>query len=274
MRSLRRAPAGAAARRLPRRRHRFAPYLLLFVALGLTGVTYAAVAPSPAAVASDGADATTIAEGRALYLRNCSSCHGLNVEGTNDGPPLVGVGAAAVDFQVATGRMPAARSEVQQVPDKPNQFTEKQIRAMAAYIASLGAGPPIPTDEQISSDPEQAAEGGEIYRTNCSMCHNFAGTGGALTGGKYAPKLRGVEARHIYEAMVTGPQAMPVFSDRTMPPESKQAIIAFLKSMENDPDPGGHDLGKFGPVTEGMAGWIGATGLLIASAVWLGAKAR
>jgi ubiquinol-cytochrome c reductase cytochrome c subunit len=274
VRSLRRKRADRPAAGLARRRHRLAPYLLLFVALGITGGAYAAVAPSAPANAADGADAETLAQGRALFDRNCTSCHGLNAEGTTDGPSLVGVGAAAVDFQVATGRMPAARSEVQQVPDKPNQFTEKEIAALAAYIASLGAGPAIPTDEQISYDAEQAAEGGEIYRTNCSMCHNFAGSGGALTGGKYAPKLRGVEPRHIYEAMLTGPQAMPVFNDRTMPPESKQAIIAFLKSVEQDPDPGGHDLGKMGPVTEGLAGWVVATGLLVASAVWLGAKAR
>lgn len=273
MRSLRRRPTDGSAGRLPRRRHRVAPHLLLFVALALTGGAYAAIVP-PAAEASDSADAATIAEGRALYLRNCSSCHGLNAEGTVDGPPLIGVGAAAVDFQVGTGRMPAARSEVQQVPDKPNQFTEEEIAAMAAYVASLGAGPPIPTEEQLDYEPEDAAEGGEIYRTNCSMCHNYSGTGGALTGGKYAPKLRGVSAKHMYEAMVTGPQAMPVFSDRTLPPESKRAIIAFLKAMEEDPDPGGHDLGKLGPVSEGLVGWVIGTGLLVGSAVWLGAKAR
>ena len=32
--------------------------------------------------------------------------------------------------------------------------------------------------------------------------------------GGYAPTLRGVEAKHIYEAMLTGPQQMPVLLRR------------------------------------------------------------
>jgi ubiquinol-cytochrome c reductase cytochrome c subunit len=74
--------------------------------------------------------------------------------------------------------------------------------------------------------------------------------------------------------MLTGPQSMPVFGDTTMPPEDKQAIIAFLKTTEAEPDPGGASLGKIGPVSEGAVGWIVGIGGLIACAVWLGAKAR
>lgn len=257
-----------------RRRHRLAPVVLLLAALAVTGGAYAALAPTPNAQAASGVSAATIDEGRSLFLKNCSSCHGLSAEGTSDGPSLVGVGAASVDFQVATGRMPAARSEVQQIPAKPNEFSEEQIAALAAYVASLGPGPAIPSDEDLAYDPEDAAEGGEIYRTNCAMCHNYAGSGGALTAGKFAPTLRGVEPRHIYEAMVTGPQSMPVFSDSTLPKEHKKAIIAFLKSVETDPDPGGADLGKVGPVSEGLFGWLVGMGALIGCAVWLGAKAR
>jgi ubiquinol-cytochrome c reductase cytochrome c subunit len=257
-----------------RRRHRLAPVALLLLALAATGGAYTAFAPSPPAQASAGASAETVDEGRALFLRNCSSCHGLNAEGSSDGPSLVGVGAAAVDFQVATGRMPAASSTVAQVPRKRVQFTEEEIAAMAAYVATLGPGPAIPSEEQLDYSDADVAEGGEIYRTNCSMCHNYAGSGGALTQGKYAPSLKGVDPRHIYEAMLTGPQSMPVFGDKTMTPEEKQAIIAFLKNSESEPAPGGATLGKLGPVTEGGIGWLVGLGGLIACAVWLGAKAR
>jgi ubiquinol-cytochrome c reductase cytochrome c subunit len=256
-----------------RRRHRFAPLLLLLLALVVTGGAYTALAPTPPAQAATGVSAETIDEGRALFLKNCSSCHGLNAEGTTEGPSLVGVGAAAVDFQVSTGRMPAAQLGAQ-IERKRNQFTEEEIAAMAAYVATLGAGPAIPTEEQLDYADADVAEGGEIYRTNCAMCHNYAGSGGALTRGKYAPPLRGVSAKHIYEAMLTGPQSMPVFGDATMTPEEKQAIIAFLKTTESEPDPGGATLGKVGPVTEGAVGWIVGLGGLIACAVWLGAKAR
>jgi len=269
-----RALTRALARLSTRRRHRLAPALLLLAALGATGGAYAALAPTPHAEASATTDTSQVEEGRQLFLRNCSSCHGLNAQGTTDGPTLIGVGAASVDFQVGTGRMPAARTEVEQVPDKPVQFSDEEIAALAAYVASLAPGPAIPSEEQLDISDADEAEGGEIYRTNCSMCHNFAGQGGALTEGKYAPSLEGVSPKHIYEAMITGPQSMPVFGDGTLDPEAKKDIIAYLKGLEDQPDPGGANLGRLGPVTEGAVGWFVATGALIACAVWLGAKAR
>jgi len=261
---------GALSRR---RRHRLAPVVLLLLALGATGGAYAVLAPPPRAQASAGVSAAVVEEGRALFLRNCSSCHGLNVEGTSNGPSLIGVGAAAVDFQVETGRMPAAQLGAQ-IDKKPNQFSLEEIAAMAAYIASLGPGPDVPSEEQLDYSKADSAEGGEIYRTNCAMCHNFAGSGGALTRGKYAPALQGVTPEHIYEAMLTGPQSMPVFGENTVTPEDKQAIIAFLKTTESEPAPGGASLGKVGPVSEGAVGWLVGLGGLVACAVWLGAKAR
>lgn len=243
------------------------------LALAATGGAYTAFSPSPTAEAAAGSSTGSVDEGRALYLKNCSSCHGLNAEGATDGPSLVGVGAASVDFQVGTGRMPAAQLGAQ-VKQKAVQFTEEEIASLAAYVASLGPGPAIPDEEQLDYADADVAEGGEIYRTNCAMCHNYAGSGGALTQGKYAPPLKGVTPKHIYEAMLTGPQSMPVFGDATMTPEEKQAVIAFLKTTESEPAPGGASLGKLGPVTEGAVSWVVGLGLLIGCAVWLGAKAR
>ena len=256
-----------------RRRHRFAPVVLLLLALGSTGGAYAAFAPTTDAQAAAGVSSQVADEGRAIFLRNCSSCHGLNAEGSSDGPSLVGVGAASVDFQVSTGRMPAALIGAQIKPKRVT-FSEDEIAALAAYVASLGPGPAIPSDEDVDYADADIAEGGSIYRTNCAMCHNYAGSGGALTRGKFAPSLKGVDPQHIYEAMLTGPQSMPVFGDGTLTPEAKRDVIAFLKTTESEPSPGGLSLGKIGPVSEGLVGWVFATGALIACAVWLGAKAR
>jgi ubiquinol-cytochrome c reductase cytochrome c subunit len=271
--SLTGAPRRLVAAVSRQRRRKVAPALLLLACLGLTGGAYAAFAPSPQAEASTAVSAKSIKDGRALFLRNCSSCHGLNAEGSSDAPTLVGVGAAAVDFQVGTGRMPAA-NDGPQVLQKPVEFTDDEIAALAAYVASLGPGPAIPDAEALDYADADAAQGGAIYRTNCSMCHNFAGSGGALTKGKFAPSLNGVSARHIYEAMLTGPQSMPVFGDGTMKPQDKKEILKYLKTIETQPNPGGAALGKIGPVTEGAIGWIFGLGVLIACAVWLGAKAR
>ena len=256
-----------------RRRHRFAPVLLLLAGLASTGVLYAAVVPTSGAQAANGVSGASVEEGHELFLKNCSSCHGLNAQGTSDGPPLIGVGAAAVDFQVETGRMPAANLGAQ-IPRKPNTFSDEEIAALAAYVASLGPGPAIPTEEQLDYSDADIAKGGSIYRTNCSMCHNYAGSGGALTRGKYAPALGDVTPEHMWEAMVTGPQSMPVFNDTSLTEEDKKAVIGYLKAIGDQPAPGGAELGRLGPVTEGAVGWVVGIGALIGFAVWLGAKAR
>jgi ubiquinol-cytochrome c reductase cytochrome c subunit len=169
--------------------------------------------------------------------------------------------------------MPAANVGPQIVKKRPS-FDAQQTAALAAYVASLAPGPAIPDKSQLDYTNSDIAKGGEIYRTNCAMCHNFAGSGGALTLGKFAPALRGTSPRHMYEAMITGPQSMPVFSDSTMPAKDKREIIAFLRNSAKEPSPGGLSLGKIGPVSEGGVGWLFGLGALIACAVWLGAKAR
>jgi ubiquinol-cytochrome c reductase cytochrome c subunit len=216
--------------------------------------------------------ADQIAEGKKLFLANCASCHGLNSEGTKAGPSLIGVGAASVDFQVGTGRMPGQASGPQ-LPKKAVQFTEEQISLMAAYVASLAPGPAIPDAKYLEATGD-ATHGGELFRINCAMCHNAVGAGGALTEGKYAPALDGVSAKHVYEAMITGPQNMPVFNDSNLTPQDKQDIITYLAYVESNPSAGGFELGSLGPVAEGLFLWIFGFGLLIAITVWLGAKSN
>ena len=154
-------------------------------------------------------------------------------------------------------------------------YTAEQTAALAAYVASLAPGPAIPTDAQLNYERDgSTAEGGELFRNNCAMCHNFAGQGGALTQGKYAPTLMGVEPKYIYEAMITGPQSMPVFGDKTITPAEKLSLIKWIKSAEAEPNLGGASMGRIGPVTEGLLAWVLGLGLLIAVAVWLTTKAR
>jgi ubiquinol-cytochrome c reductase cytochrome c subunit len=245
---------------------------VVLVVLGLvaTGLAYAAVMPSSATAAAT--DPAQVAEGRKLFLANCSTCHGLNAEGRNNAPSLIGVGSAAVDFQVGTGRMPLAASGPQ-APKAPVRLSEEEVDQLAAYVASLGPGPVAPSAADVDTSQANAARGDLIFRTNCAMCHNFAGKGGALTRGKYAPNLTKVTPEHIYEAMQTGPQSMPVFSDATIDPQSKRDVIAYLEVVRNTPGPGGLSLGTIGPVSEGLVAWVVGLVLLVGVAVWLGAKA-
>ena len=260
-----------------RRRHPAAKALLLVAGLFLMGALYSVIAP-PAQVSAETGNSQQIAEGKALFAVGCASCHGLNgegqVEGTIQGPPLAGVGAAAVDFQVSSGRMPMSRPD-EQAPVKPNTYSEEEIAALAAYVASLGPGPAIPEPAAYDTSnisAEDLARGGELFRTNCSACHNFEGAGGALPNGKYAPPLIGLDNKRVYEAMLTGPQQMPVFSDEALRPEEKRAIIGYLTSLHERPTDGGLALGGLGPVSEGLWAWIIGLGSLIFFAMWIAAK--
>ncbi|MFD7135015.1 c-type cytochrome [Streptomyces sp. NPDC059894] len=257
-----------------RRRHPMAALVVLLLALACTGGLYAAFAPASKAQADETAQSLAIDEGKKLYAVGCASCHGTGGQGTSDGPSLVGVGAAAVDFQVGTGRMPASTSQMAQIPRKKVVYTQAEIDQLAAYIASLGAGPSIPTESEYGDEGADIAKGGELFRTNCAQCHNFTGKGGALTKGKFAPSLEGVDPKHIYEAMQTGPQNMPSFPDTTLSEQNKKDIIAYLNAVNGDEteSPGGLELGGLGPVSEGLFGWIFGLGGLIAVAVWVAAR--
>ncbi|MET9356496.1 c-type cytochrome [Streptomyces sp. NPDC006617] len=256
-----------------RRRHPLAALVVLLLALACTGGLYAAFAPASKAQADESAQSLAIDEGKKLYAVGCASCHGTGGQGTSDGPSLVGVGAAAVDFQVGTGRMPAQQPGAQ-IPKKKVIYSQAEIDQLAAYIASLGAGPAIPSEEKYGPEGADIAKGGELFRTNCAQCHNFTGKGGALTHGKYAPSLEGVDPKHIYEAMQTGPQNMPSFPDTTLSEQNKKDIIAYLDAVNGDDteSPGGLSLGGLGPVSEGLFAWVFGLGVLIAVAVWVAAR--
>jgi ubiquinol-cytochrome c reductase cytochrome c subunit len=265
-------------------RHRRGPLaglVVLVLGLLLTGGLYAALAPAQADTDQD--QEALVKEGRELFLVGCAFCHGQNGEGvltqggSQYGPALTDVGAAAVDFQVGTGRMPMAAPGVQ-APRKEVVYTQDEIAALSAYVASLGTGPGIPDEELYSTEGLSKEEreslvvrGGQIFLANCTACHNFEGSGGAMPRGGYAPKIRGVEPKYIYEAMLTGPQSMDTFSDGNIPPEDKKAVIAYLEALEESPDYGGLTLGGLGPVSDGIWVWVVGIGGLVGFAVWIAA---
>jgi ubiquinol-cytochrome c reductase cytochrome c subunit len=251
------------------RRSPLASAALLLIGLLATGGVYAAATTAASAQPESVTAQASVEEGEKLFMANCASCHGLNAEGTGEAPTLIGVGAAAVDFQVGTGRMPMAL-QGPQAEAKPVQFTEQQIADMAAYVASLAPGPEIPSTEYTEAyltGDANVAEGAELFRINCAMCHNVAGAGGALTEGKFAPDLKDIDPAHIYEAMA-------VFNDQNVSPEDKANIISYLKYLDDNPSPGGLDLGGLGPVSEGLFVWIFALGAIVAITVWLTAKSN
>ena len=271
------SPEGRTPKRRPAKTGRRSPLAtasLLLVGLLTTGGAYALFSSTATADESttSAASQQSIDEGQKLFASNCATCHGLAADGTGEGPSLIGVGAASVDFQVGTGRMPMAANGPQ-AEEKPTQFTDDQVYDLAAYVASLAPGPAIPDEEYLQADGD-TTNGAELFRINCAMCHNVAGAGGALTEGKYAPALDGVSGAHIYEAMLTGPQNMPVFNDLNLSPQDKADVITYLKYLENNPSPGGFELGSLGPVAEGLFIWIFGLGAIVAITIWLTARSN
>lgn len=259
-----------------RRRHPMAGYAVILLALLLAGLGYAAVTGmgAAAAVAHPLSGGPLIAQGKNLFNTQCASCHGDFAQGVEGvAPSLIGVGAAAVDFQVSTGRMPAKEPAAEQ-PRKPITFTPQDIRALAAYIASLGGGPAIPSAADVSPHGANTGLGQQLFVADCAQCHNFVGAGGALTYGKYAPPLTKSTPRQIFEAMLTGPEAMPVFNNSTITPQQKRDIISYITRTRTEPNPGGFSLGRVGPVTEGIVVFVGLLLFMVLAAMWITAKHR
>ncbi len=261
-----------------RLRRRLTAGLLLLVALAMAGGLAAILTPKPQIAVADESQSAMLRNGKQLYETSCVTCHGVNLQGVADrGPSLVGVGEAAVFFQVSTGRMPAM-SLNSQAPQKAPNFDDTQIDALGAYIQANGGGPMVVRDAngqiaEASLTQGDVARGGDLFRLNCASCHNFTGKGGALSSGKYAPDLGDATPQQIYTAMLTGPQNMPKFSDRQLSPEEKTDIVSYVRHAAEARSPGGYGLGGFGPTSEGMAAWIIGMVAIIGIAMWIGARA-
>jgi ubiquinol-cytochrome c reductase cytochrome c subunit len=255
-----------------RRRHPAAGYVVIASVLVVIGTAYAVITSGAASAAPQATPTSAqIADGRNLFVQECSACHGLYAQGTADAPSLIGVGAAAVNFQVTTGRMPAAELGAENI-QKPPRLNATETAAIAAYIQSLGGGPTVPSAAQVSTAGANIGLGQQLFVADCAACHNFVGAGGALTNGKFAPALTASTKTQIYEAMLTGPEAMPVFNDLTITPQEKRDIIAYVTTVRSEPNPGGFSLGRVGPVTEGLVAFLGLLFFMVLAALWITAK--
>jgi ubiquinol-cytochrome c reductase cytochrome c subunit len=229
--------------------------LAFVIVLGST-MTFATIAA--AADRGEARSAELASDGEELFLLHCSTCHG--GDGTGDiGPSLVGVGAAAADFQLRTGRMPLG--DVTARPSrKPSPFTAEQIDALTSFVASLGPGPAIP---QVDIGSANLARGGDLFRTNCASCHGATARGGALSAGWNAPNLYRADPIEIVEAIRTGPGQMPMFDEEHIGADDATDIARYIVFLQSEPDPGGFGLGRLGPVPEGMVAWVFGLGTVI-----------
>jgi quinol---cytochrome-c reductase cytochrome c subunit len=253
-------------------------------ALLVTAVVALALAP-----VADAAAPGAVARGKALYGEYCVACHGLagqggvGANGSSAGagplrqqteqpgiaPSLRGVGAMAADFYLRTGYMP-----LQHVGMQPRRsrvlLSEGQIRALVAYVASLGPGPAVPTPNLARGD---LAEGMRLFADHCAGCHQIAAGGGYVTGA-VAPPLENATATQIAEAVRIGPYVMPRFSRSAISDAQLDSIVAYVEYSKHPADPGGWSIGRLGPVPEGLVTWFVAAVALVCLCAVIGRRAR
>lgn len=258
------------------------PLVVLALAL-LFPAGAAADPPSYGIVRPDNAqDLPLFQLGKDLYGGNCATCHGSLGEGrvpegpvlgAGDqlaaGPSLRGVGALAADFYLRTGYMPLESATAQ--PRRSRVlFSDREIRALVTYVASLGGGPPIPEPQ-----PERGnlSEGLQLFTEHCAGCHQVVAEGGYVTGA-LAPPLEDASAVQIAQAVRIGPYVMPTFTKQAISDDQLDSIVAYVQYAKNPNDRGGWAIGHLGPVPEGLVAWFIAAALLVALCIVIGRRLR
>jgi ubiquinol-cytochrome c reductase cytochrome c subunit len=218
--------------------------------------------------ATSSSQAGRVEQGRELFQTSCSSCHGFQGKGVKgQAPSLVGAGEAAADFYLRTGRMP-----LDQVGDEPlrgePRFDDEEIRALDAYVGSLGEGPAIPEVEPAKGS---VSEGMKMFTESCAGCHGIGAKGGVAIGG-YAPPLGEATPTEIGEAIRVGPYIMPRFSAAQITPADVNSIARYVELTQEPEDAGGFGIGHIGPVPEGLVAWLAALVALLLVARLIGER--
>jgi ubiquinol-cytochrome c reductase cytochrome c subunit len=240
--------------------------------LGLLAAVGLVLALSPFLPASSvGASAprtALVSRGAVLYSEECQSCHQANGEGdlAEGIPSLHGVGAAAVDFYLSTGRMPESNL-TRQAPRKPVSVDPSDRAAIVAFVTSTWPGGPAIPAFSLSGD---LVTGGEVFRQNCAACHGAVGAGAALAHGAYAPSLHKANSLQVAEAVRVGPGNMPVFDPSTLSNTQVADIVTYVEYLHHPDDRGGAGLGWVGPIAEGFVGLLFGVGSAVAIATWVG----
>jgi ubiquinol-cytochrome c reductase cytochrome c subunit len=223
--------------------------------------------PAPPASGARG-DAALVQRGRDLYAESCAGCHGEDLRGRSEqGPSLIGAGAAAADFYLSTGRMPIASPTDEPVRAEP-AFPRRDIEALVAYVGAFGSRA-IPT-----ADPARGsvARGKEAFTERCAGCHQVVARGGIVTGA-FVPALQEATPRQLAEAVRVGPYLMPRFSARQVSQAELDDLAAYAQFTRDPDDRGGWGIGNLGPVPEGLVAWLLAGTVLLGVARWLGERA-
>jgi ubiquinol-cytochrome c reductase cytochrome c subunit len=229
------------------------------------------IGDAPDATGSTATHQSLVGLGAQLYAADCSACHGVGgagkmtpgpAAGPGDlagiGPSLQGVGALAADFYLSTGYMPLHNPYVQ--PRRSRVlYSDREVHALVAYVASLGPGPAVPNPDPALGS---VSDGMRLFTENCAGCHQVVTAGGYVPD-SVAPPLSPNSPQQIAEAVRIGPNLMPRFSPDRLSDRQLDSIIAYIRYARAPDDRGGYALGHVGPVPEGLVAWFIAGVVLV-----------
>jgi ubiquinol-cytochrome c reductase cytochrome c subunit len=221
--------------------------------------------------------------GAELYAGNCATCHGIAGSGirparpgagglNGEGPPLRAIGPMFADFYLRMGFMPLTNPREEPQRERV-LFSEKEIRSLVAYVASLGPGLPIPhpgvrfVGDKLEG-PGTVDDGLYQFTLHCAGCHQIVGRGGFVTGAR-VPPLQGLTATEIAEAVRIGPYLMPRFPPSQISNYELDSIIKYVLSTRAPVNHGGWGIGNLGPIPEGIVAWWIGIPLLLGLCVML-----
>jgi ubiquinol-cytochrome c reductase cytochrome c subunit len=250
---------------------------VVFASIFLAGSAAAGTPKSPLA-----------AYGYHLYGEYCLSCHGANAAGrVNEpngssgsrpggiqqsqlgiAPPLQGVGALSADFYLRAGLMPLRQIGLQPQRRAHALFSDHQIRALVAYIATFG-GPKIPHPQPSRGS---LSEGLHLFTEHCAGCHQVVAQGGYVTGALPPPLNQGTTPLEVAEAVRIGPYVMPTFTTKAISVRQLDSIVRYVEYANRPYHPGGWGLDFLGPVTEGLVTWFIAIPLLLGLCLVIGKR--
>jgi ubiquinol-cytochrome c reductase cytochrome c subunit len=218
--------------------------------------------------------------GSELFAANCASCHGIDGSGIarsrpgagdiyGFGPPLRGVGAQAPDFYLRTGLMPLDNPHAEPINNRV-LLSDKEIRSLVMYVASLGNGPGIPHPQPQRGN---LSDGMQLFSENCAGCHQEDARGGYVTGAR-VPPLQGYTDTEIAEAVRIGPYLMPRFPVSQISNSQLDSIIRYVQSQNHPVNAGGWGIGNIGPIPEGLVTWMIAVPLLLVTCRMLAKRLR
>ena len=163
-----------------------------------------------------------------------------------------------------------ARRPAQEAASTPRRRSRRSPRTSPRSAPARRSRRRSRLRHRAASTNEQVVRGGEFFRTNCTACHNFAGAGGALPSGKYAPSLKGVSEQahlrgHAHRPAADagllrrGAHARGQARHHRLPQEHRRSRPTTAASRS----------AALGPVSEGLFAWLVGIGALVGFAVWI-----